>query len=100
MKIAPSVIPDMPLIERKVNGEARRLSHERLKQKAFDDVNLLPFYLHLQGTQPVHRGFRSGNTLHSLSDISNAQYLLCYASTQLIDERLALAMPWYVLQEK
>ena len=62
--------------------------------------NLLPLYPHLQGTQPVYRDFRSGDVRHSLADISKAQRLLGYAPTQRIGEGLALAMPWYVLQEK
>ena len=62
--------------------------------------NLLPLYPHLQGTQAVYRDFRSGDVRHSLADISKAQRLLGYVPTQRIGEGLALAMPWYVLQEK
>jgi UDP-N-acetylglucosamine 4-epimerase len=59
---------------------------------------LLPLYPHLQGTQPVHRDFRSGDVRHSLADISKAQRLLGYAPTQRIGQGLALAMPWYIGQ--
>jgi len=61
--------------------------------------NLLPLYPNLQGIQPVYRDFRSGDVRHSLADISKAECLLGYAPTQRIGEGLALAMPWYVLQE-
>ncbi|MDQ3058643.1 MAG: NAD-dependent epimerase/dehydratase family protein [Pseudomonadota bacterium] len=62
--------------------------------------NLLPLYPHLEGIQPVYRDFRSGDVRHSLADIDKAQSLLGYAPTQRIDEGLALAMPWYIGQEK
>ena len=62
--------------------------------------NLLPLYAHLLGVKPVYRDFRSGDVRHSLADISKAQHLLGYAPTQRIGAGLALAMPWYVLQEK
>ena len=61
---------------------------------------LLPHYPHLQDTQPVHRDFRAGDVRHSLADIGKAQRLLGYAPTQRIGEGLALAMPWYMAQEK
>jgi UDP-N-acetylglucosamine 4-epimerase len=61
--------------------------------------NLLPFYPHLQGIQPVYRDFRSGDVRHSLADISKAQRLLVYAPTHRIGEGLALAMPWYIGQK-
>ena len=62
--------------------------------------NLLPHYPHLQGAQPVYRDFRAGDVRHSLADIGKAQRLLGYAPTQRIGEGLALAMPWYIGQEK
>jgi UDP-N-acetylglucosamine 4-epimerase len=60
--------------------------------------NLLPFYPHLRGTQPVYRDFRSGDVRHSLADISKAKRLLGYAPTQRIGQGLELAMPWYIGQ--
>ena len=62
--------------------------------------NLLPFYPHLEGTEPVYRDFRSGDVRHSLADISKAATRLGYAPTQRIGQGLELAMPWYVVQEK
>ena len=50
--------------------------------------------------QPVYRDFRAGDVRHSLADIGKAKRLLGYAPTQRINEGLALAMPWYVSQEK
>ncbi|NDP61899.1 NAD-dependent epimerase/dehydratase family protein [Polaromonas sp.] len=50
--------------------------------------------------QPVYRDFRAGDVRHSLADIGKAERLLGYAPTQRISEGLALAMPWYVSQEK
>ena len=62
--------------------------------------HLLPRYPRLAGAQPVHRDFRVGDVCHSLTDIGKAQRLLGYAPTQHIGEGLALAMPWYIGQEK
>lgn len=61
---------------------------------------LLPRYPRLEGMQPVHRDFRDGDVRHSLADIGKAQRLLGYAPTQRIGEGLALAMPWYITQDK
>ncbi len=61
---------------------------------------LLPRYPHLQGAQPVYRDFRAGDVRHSLADIGKAQRLLGYAPAQRVAEGLALAMPWYIKQEK
>ncbi len=61
--------------------------------------NLLPRHPHLQGVQPVHREFRSGDVRHSLADIGKAQRLLGYAPTQRVGEGLDLAMPWYIRQK-
>lgn len=63
-------------------------------------VNLLPLYEHLHDAQPVYRDFRAGDVRHSLADISKAKTQLGYAPTQRIAQGLALAMPWYVSQEK
>lgn len=62
--------------------------------------NLLPRYPHLEGAQPLYRDFRAGDVRHSLADIGKAGQLLGYAPTQRIGEGLALAMPWYIGQEK
>ena len=61
-------------------------------------ANLLPFYPHLQDTQPVYSDFRAGDVRHSLADISKAQLLLGYAPEQRIRQGLELAMPWYIAQ--
>ncbi|CAN7326911.1 NAD-dependent epimerase/dehydratase family protein [Variovorax paradoxus] len=61
---------------------------------------LLPHYPHLDGVQPVHRDFRAGDVRHSLADIGKAQRLLGYAPSHRISEGLALAVPWYMAQEK
>ena len=61
--------------------------------------NLLPLYPNLQGIEPLHRDFRSGDVRHSLANIGKAQRLLGYVPKQRIGEGLALAMPWYVAQE-
>ena len=50
--------------------------------------------------QPAYRNFRVGDVRHSLADISKAQFLLGYEPTQRIEEGLASAMPWYVLQHE
>jgi UDP-N-acetylglucosamine 4-epimerase len=50
--------------------------------------------------QPVYRDFRSGDVRHSLADISKAQSLLGYSPAHRIQEGLALAMPWYVLENE
>jgi UDP-N-acetylglucosamine 4-epimerase len=63
-------------------------------------ANLLLNYSHLQDAQPVYRDFRAGDVRHSLADISKAQRQLGYAPTQRFAQGLALAMPWYVSQEK
>jgi UDP-N-acetylglucosamine 4-epimerase len=62
-------------------------------------THLLPLYPHLQDTKPVYRDFRAGDVRYSLADISKAQRLLGYASTQRIGQGLALSMPWYIEQE-
>jgi len=61
---------------------------------------LLPHYPHLDEAQPVHRDFRAGDVRHSLADIGKAQRLLGYTPSHRIGEGLALAMPWYMAQEK
>jgi UDP-N-acetylglucosamine 4-epimerase len=50
--------------------------------------------------QPVYCDFRSGDVRHSLADISKAQSLLGYSPTHRIQEGLALAMPWYVVENE
>ena len=50
--------------------------------------------------EPEYRDFRAGDVRHSLADISKAQRLLGYAPTQRIAQGLALAMPWYVQNDK
>ena len=62
--------------------------------------HLLPLYSHLQGTQPLYGDYRAGDVRHSLADISKAQLLLGYVPTQRIADGLAMAMPWYIKQEK
>ena len=55
---------------------------------------------HLEDIQPVYRDFRAGDVHRSLADTNKAARRLGYTPTQRIGEGLALAMPWYVLQEK
>jgi UDP-N-acetylglucosamine 4-epimerase len=50
--------------------------------------------------EPIYRDFRAGDVRHSLADISKAQSQLGYAPTQRIAQGLALAMPWYVQNDK
>jgi len=61
---------------------------------------LLPHYPRLQDARPAYRDFRAGDVRHSLADISKAQRLLGYMPTHRIGDGLALAMPWYIAQEK
>lgn len=50
--------------------------------------------------QPVYRDFRTGDVRHSLADISKAKSLLGYAPTHRIQEGLASAMTWYIVQRE
>jgi UDP-N-acetylglucosamine 4-epimerase len=50
--------------------------------------------------EPIYRDFRAGDVRHSLADISKAANQLGYAPTQRIAQGLALAMPWYVQNDK
>jgi UDP-N-acetylglucosamine 4-epimerase len=59
-------------------------------------LNLLPFYPHLQDSNPIYRNFRSGDVRHSLADIRKAKVLLGYQPTHRIDEGLKVAMDWYI----
>lgn len=52
----------------------------------------------LAAAQPVHRGFRAGDVLHSLADIGKAARLLGYLPTHTIDQGLDEALPWYAQQ--
>ena len=47
-------------------------------------------------SRPQHRGFRTGDVLHSQADISKAAALLGYEPTHRIREGLADAIGWYV----
>jgi len=57
---------------------------------------LLPHYPHLKECQPVHRGFRPGDVLHSQADIGKATRLLGYAPTHTIDAGLDASLAWYM----
>ncbi|NKE68708.1 Vi polysaccharide biosynthesis UDP-N-acetylglucosaminuronic acid C-4 epimerase TviC [Ramlibacter sp. RBP-2] len=59
--------------------------------------NLLPRHPHLQGTQPLHRGFRAGDVRHSQADVSKAQRLLGYLPTHRLAEGIAKTIPWYAV---
>jgi UDP-N-acetylglucosamine 4-epimerase len=63
-------------------------------------ANLLPHFPHLEGIEPIHKEFRTGDVRHSLADISKAACLLGYAPTHRIGQGLAVAMPWYMAKEK
>lgn len=58
--------------------------------------NLLPIYPHLQDAKPIYRDFRAGDVRHSLANISKAMDQLGYVPSQLIDQGLVLALPWYL----
>jgi len=45
---------------------------------------------------PIYRGFREGDILHSLADISTAKTLLGYAPSYKISQGLNEAMTWYL----
>ncbi len=47
---------------------------------------------------PVYRGFRKGDVLHSQADIAKAMERLGYAPGFRIRDGLALSIPWYVAQ--
>ena len=51
---------------------------------------------HLREASPQRRGFREGDVLHSLADISKARERLGYAPAYRVREGLAQAMAWYV----
>lgn len=61
--------------------------------------HLIPYYLHLHVAQPAYRDFRAADVRHSLADISKAAAHLGYAPTHRVNQGLALAMPWYIVQE-
>jgi len=46
--------------------------------------------------QPVYRGFRSGDVLHSQASIEKAQRLLGYAPTHRVAQGVREALAWYV----
>ena len=50
----------------------------------------------LSSREPIYRGFRAGDVLHSQADISKAQRLLGYEPSHKIAEGLDEAMDWYV----
>jgi UDP-N-acetylglucosamine/UDP-N-acetylgalactosamine 4-epimerase len=49
----------------------------------------------LQSVQPVYRGFRAGDVMHSQADIGKAERLLGYQPTHTIRQGLAEALEWY-----
>lgn len=53
---------------------------------------------HLKDVQPVHRGFRAGDVLHSQADIDKARLLLGYMPTHTIGQGLAESLAWYEWQ--
>ena len=53
-------------------------------------------FAHLREASPQRRGFREGDVLHSLADISKARERLGYAPAYRVREGLAQAMAWYV----
>jgi len=52
----------------------------------------------LKDVQPIHRGFRAGDVLHSQADIGKARRLLEYEPTHSIEEGLDEALGWYERQ--
>jgi UDP-N-acetylglucosamine 4-epimerase len=58
---------------------------------------LAPRYPHLAEFKPVYRDFRAGDVRHSLADISKARTHLGYTPTHRINEGLAEAMAWYIV---
>ena len=60
--------------------------------------HLAPTFPQLGDVQPVHADFRPGDVLHSQADIGKAAERLGYRPSHRIDEGLAEAMCWYILQ--
>ena len=50
----------------------------------------------LNGLEPQHGEFRSGDVRHSQADISKAARLLSYAPTHSLEDGILAAMPWYI----
>jgi UDP-N-acetylglucosamine 4-epimerase len=50
--------------------------------------------------QPVYREFRVGDVAHSQADIGKAQKLLGYQPSHRLAAGLAVAMPWYVQDQR
>ncbi|RYH64480.1 MAG: Vi polysaccharide biosynthesis UDP-N-acetylglucosaminuronic acid C-4 epimerase TviC [Alcaligenaceae bacterium] len=63
-------------------------------------LNLLPHCPNVARAQAVLRDFRAGDVRHSLADINKARRWLGYSPTHRIADGLALAMPWYIGQER
>lgn len=60
--------------------------------------NLVGQFAHLQDAKPIYRDFRTGDVLHSLADISQAQEKLNYTPSHQITDGLTVAMQWYLKQ--
>ncbi|NVN97966.1 MAG: SDR family oxidoreductase [Geobacteraceae bacterium] len=53
----------------------------------------------IKDAEPLYKGFRAGDVLHSLADISKAAKLLGYAPSHTILQGLHEALPWYIKSE-
>lgn len=53
-----------------------------------------------EGTQPQYREFRVGDVRHSQADVGKVRSLLGYEPSHQLADGVAVAMPWYVAQQR